>query len=205
VIATGLLTTMVVASSPGESHRFMTLPMLTFPLLGLYLIPDLPRRSQAGLGIVLATPVVFSLIWSMVALPVFRQFAPDRYALGIHRMDCREAAGARLFEPVRATYTPASVWYAWAGCHPIVAPGRSLGTGQQIDVGRPIFGKPAVERLSALFVAPHDELVVACPAGEGGDVVCAHVPDSSCVPAGSAWRACLLGAGERSAVLTRLR
>jgi hypothetical protein len=201
-----ILTTVVIANSPGESHRFMTLPMLVLPLLGLYATPIGKPVLRGALVLVLVTPIVYTLVWAIARESAFRPFGPDRYAVGIHRMDCRAATAARLFEPVRPFYAPASAWYAWAGCHPIMAPARSLGGGQIVDVGRPVFGRAALQSLSARFVEPGSDLKVACPITATDDPICRYaIERGGCQPSGTDWVVCALTPGDRTRLTANLR
>ena len=201
------LITVVVAGSAGESHRFMTLPMVVLPLVGLH-VAELAWRPAVrwGVAVVLGAPVICTLVWAIVTVPAFRRFVPDGYAEGIHRVDCRDATGARLFETAQPTYIPSPSWYMWAGCHPVLAPGRSNGVGEAIDVGRPINGRAAMVALSQSFVSATEDLTVSCPVGMStDDPVCRYAPPrDACVAAGTAWRRCALTAADRRFLLAHL-
>jgi hypothetical protein len=198
VMGCGLLTTVVAGKSEGESHRFMTLPMVALPVVGLGFVAHAGRRWAAALlALALGAPVVCGAVWAVAGEPIFANFTPDKYAPGIHELDCRAIAGAALGEPAQPTYVPGRGAYVWAGCHPVLTPGRTVGTGNTgdfPDVGRPIDGPPALAALSRRFLGPTQDLVVACPADEVRDPVCrlAAAPGATCTPAGSGWRRCVL-------------
>jgi hypothetical protein len=187
-----LLTTVVVAHSDGESHRFMTLPMVVLPLLGLHAVEGADRQVRRGLAVVLGVPVICSVAWAIATGHVFESFRPRSYAAGIPGVDCRAATGARLFEPARPTYVPRATFYLWAGCHPVLAPGNTRGEGALIDVGQPLAGPEALLVLQERFVRPGASLAAACPARpEEDDPVCAvAVARGRCAASGSEWRVC---------------
>jgi hypothetical protein len=199
VMGCGLLTTVVAGKSEGESHRFMTLPMVALPVVGLGFVAQAGRRwASALLALALGAPVVCGAVWAVAGTPMFVPFTAGNYAPGIHQLDCRAVTGAALGEPAQPTYVPGRGAYVWAGCHPVLTPGRTAGTGATgdfPDVGRPIDGPPAFAALTRRFLTPAQDLVVACPTDEARDPICrlaAAARGASCVSAGTGWRRCLL-------------
>jgi hypothetical protein len=203
---TALLTTLVVAGTPPESHRFMTLPQLVLPLTVLFLVASMRLLERVAAAAALLIAAGFSLAWAGLSEPTLEEhFRVDGYATGIHRVDCRAATGARLFEPARPTYVPRSDWYMWTGCHPVLAPGQSMGLGNRVDVGRPLFETPALVALAQHFLDPTQELTIACPADRVDDPICREaLARPGCSQSGAHWRRCLLPAAERDALLARL-
>jgi hypothetical protein len=192
-IGCSLLTMIVIAGSAGESHRFMTLPMVVMPVIGLWLVQIAEGRARWALIVVLALPAVATIVWAIALTPLFQHFAPDAYAPGIHEIDCRRATGSRIFEPVRPTYVPASAWYVWAGCHPVFAPGESPAVGP-LDVGRPLGTELALARMLGSDFQKIGPPVVTCPVGprwKNRDDICDHaVRHSTCTAQGQEFVGC---------------
>src|SRR5262249_6478058 len=132
-LSTFLLTCLVVADTPGESHRFMTLPEMMLPLLTLLVLLELPPAGRAFAGIALLVPSVFSARWAIDMEPELRlNYRTSSFSRGMYGVDCRADTGAELFEKPAPTYVSQPEWYLWSGCHPVFAPGRWGGKGTTV-------------------------------------------------------------------------
>jgi hypothetical protein len=193
-IASTLLTTVVVADIPPESHRFMTLPEVVLPLLVLAMMREASPLGRYGAALVLTVPAIWTLIWTIGIQPLLvSDFREGNFAVGIDGVDCRAATGARLFERATPTYIPERAWYLWTGCHPTLAPAQSGGEGTRVDVSRPIYGKAALAALAGRFVAQGREVRLACPIDDRHDPVCMYArARSACGPSGDSWEVCTL-------------
>jgi hypothetical protein len=201
--STALLTCLVVAQIPAESHRFMTLPEVVIPTLALLAFGATTAPLRVALALPLAASMGASLAWAIHNQPLLQeQFRPERYAPGLHQVDCRAATGARLFERATPTYAPPGTWHLWAGCHPVLAPGTLEDGGDVVDVHWPLFGKSALAALDRTFAGAADDVVAACPASAADDPVCRYArARDRCAPAGTGWQRCRVTAADRAALL----
>lgn len=205
-VACLLLTTVVLARSPGESHRFMTLPCVVIPLSGLVAVKSARPWARVALALALGVPAISTIGWAMWVRPHVSAMTPNSYAPGIDRVDCRASTGARLFERVLPTYVPSANFYLWAGCRPVLAPGNAAGIGENVDVGRPLGGRAALSLLNDRFVPPEADLTVACPDTDARDPACRlGATRGECVRAGDGWRTCVLSPADRTELLTAWR
>ncbi len=202
-MSTVLLTCVVVASRPGESHRFMTLPQLVLPLLVLYVVDQMPTLERVGAATALFVPITFTVFWAIdVESELQLAYRVESFSAGMHGLDCREATGARLFEQPRPTYVSKLEWFMWTGCHPVLAPGRRAGKGPKMDVHGPLVEREAVIALGAHFVGPAEDLHVACPIAASGDAICRKAEAvGNCVQMGTDWRTCAVSTADRQALL----
>ena len=117
---------------------------------------------------------------------------------------CRARAGARLGEKTRVSYVEPAGLYLYAGCRPTFVAGPSASL-QKIKVGRPQFGRPAIEEIDRNMLSPEAPLAVACLSGvPSSDLVCGHgLARRACDKAGSAFETCTLSAPERARLLGR--
>jgi hypothetical protein len=202
VLSTFLLTCLVVADTPGESHRFMTLPEMMLPLLSLLVLLQLPPAGRALAAIALLVPSLFSARWAIDMEPELRlHYRTDSFSRGMYSVDCRAQAGAALFEKPVPTYVAPEQWYIWSGCHPVFAPGRWGGKGTTVDVNGPMVGDAALSALSHTFVKGGEDLRFACPANDSSDRICGLVSASNRCRESGSWRVCDLSGSERSALL----
>jgi hypothetical protein len=203
VLALGilLLTCVQAGESPGESHRFMTLPQVLLPLSLLLAIEAAPVAMRVLIALALIFPATFTAAWDarMESAILVPDFLPDSFARGIHAVDCRRATGARLFERAQATYAPKDEWYMWTGCRPVLAPSEKPPPEYLVNSKRPIFGAAALDAFEQRFLPqPGLELRVACPTGPQSDAVCRFaLARGRCEAAGTRWQWCALGSPER--------
>jgi hypothetical protein len=198
LLSTLLLTCIVVADSPGESHRFMTLPEVLLPLLTLFVVLELPLAGRAIAALALLVPAFFSARWAINMEAELRQhFSSANFSPGMEAVNCRAEAGAELFEKPAPTYVPEREWYIWSGCHPLFAPGEQRGEGTTVDVAGPLFHEEALSALVNTLVSPDAELRVACPARDSSDGICRRISGSSRCRESGSWRVCALSASER--------
>ena len=201
-LSTFLLTCVVVADIPGESHRFMTLPEMTLPLLTLLVLPELPAAGRAVAAIALLVPAFFSARWAIDMQPELRlHYRSDSFSPGMRAVDCRAGAGSELFEKPEPTYASQRDWFIWSGCHPVFAPGLWGGTGTTVDVNGPIVQEAALSALARVFIDPDADLRVACALNDDSDRICRRLPASARCHESGSWRVCSLTAGERRALL----
>ncbi|MES1165994.1 MAG: hypothetical protein ABUR63_09555, partial [Verrucomicrobiota bacterium] len=201
IAATAALTAIDVNGMALESHRFMTVCEIIFPLAALVLLARLPAGHWERLPLIgaLLISAVSSYHWSQYGLG-------DPDAWFTNDVDCRKSAGAGFFERPRPTYIPAKSLYAFAGCRAVFFPGtpNTNSWGGLLFNGYPTGGKGALELLHRQFVPPRENLQAACPVGEETkDPVCEFAKSGGrCRHAGAAFETCEITPEDRARLLT---
>jgi hypothetical protein len=200
-----------------EVHRFATAPMLLAPFFAFLLLARAARdaatpafaRSAAGAiaFVSLAAPAFSTIEW--LAGPADSALEASKGFWGtdhFYTTDCRAAVGAKIGDPTRPTYVTQDLWYLYAGCRPLVAPGPEAGHGQdrhELLIGMPDVGPNALRRLHA-WLGPGDSLAAYCNAGGvgGDDSVCAAARgEKTCRPRTKLVDECTLTGPMRRALL----
>jgi hypothetical protein len=184
-----------------ENHRFITICQVVFPMAALMLLAQLPDGRWERM------PLIGALLISAVSTFHWTQYgvgAPDAWFT--NSVDCRQSAGAQLFEKPRPTYIPARIMFAFSGCRPVFVPGIPTGDNDwagRLMNGSPSTGRGAFELLHSRFVGAAEALVVACSRdGADGDPACTFARRTGrCKPAGAMFETCELNADERRHLL----
>jgi hypothetical protein len=212
-----LFTCLEIDHAPIESHRWVTLPFILAPLLAtVWLVEAARSRGPAAVAagwpavviyVALGLGAISTVEWlaSGVALRECRRHQNfDGYgaAARFYDVGCRARAGATLGEATRVTYVESAGAYLYTGCRPtfIAGPPSSLHV---VKVGRPQFGRGAIDEIDRNMLPAGAPLDVACLAeASSSDPVCGHDrgPHGA---AGSAFETRTLSAAERARLLGR--
>jgi hypothetical protein len=170
--------------SPVECHRFVTAAFLFSPIFSVLFLASLDAahvsgelRALASFFILGANGLVVAsgLTWIVSIAPRVAETHQAMLGAGdLYAVDCRKQAGASLLSPVRPTYIEASIWYMYAGCRPVVAPGK-IDPGWGMGVRDPVVDVAAFVELDDKIARRDEPIVLACnrrPAG-APDRVCA--------------------------------
>lgn len=213
------LTCLDFEGKAAESHRFATALFVAAPLLAALAIA---RQTRIGGGLAasgIASMVMYLTIGLGVASTVewlvsgvaLRQCASVKNRINgwssdrFYDVDCRRDTGTRLGESTTQTYVDTSGFYLWAGCHPVFAPAPPVGPGEhKVKIGKPWFGRSAVDQLRQCLPSPSDRLAVVCLTAIGGpnlDPVCARAAAlGPCRLSGTAFTSCSLDGPARAAL-----
>jgi hypothetical protein len=119
--------------------------------------------------------------------------------------------GSSLGETPRATYISRPLWYLYAGCRPVLAPGHAgQGNWKDMDM-EPEFSTTALAALDAKFVLPGMGLRTICPRRDElpapvQDAICSRaLAGPSCRREGDFLVACDLSAADRRELLAEPR
>lgn len=205
------LTCLDFEGKAAESHRFATALFIAAPLLAALAIAREARTAEGLAASGIAAVVMYVTIGLGVASTVewlesgvaMRQWAGVKPRIEgwssnrFYDVDCRGETGTSLGERTTQTYVDTSGFYLWAGCHPVFAPAPPIGPGEhKVKVGKPWFGRSAVEQLRQRLPLPGDRLAIVCLTVNGRpspDPVCARAAAlGPCQPRGSAFTACSL-------------
>jgi hypothetical protein len=172
--------------TPLECHRFVTAVSFLAPVFGLFwLAPDgaiTAVDTLRGVG----TPAALLVSGAIVATAVstmgwLHNVAPKtahrhtRYFTNddLYAVDCR-AEGARFGQRPRPEYIAKAIWYRYAGCVPVFAPGKSVGRQWAVKIGAPQFERAALLELHRTMLTDADVLRAECPLGKTKDPICAY-------------------------------
>jgi hypothetical protein len=145
-----------------EGHRFMTAARFTVPLIALMFAPRLPRASLSSFLLLapIAAGIVITFGYAYHRLP---HLGAPAAAKEQYPVNCRAEFGARVGTPTSPTFVDESIWYPYAGCHPIFAPAKNA-PGDVVLVGWPDTGRSAYAKMEASFF----------PRGAPARIVCAR-------------------------------
>lgn len=220
VVSTLLLTIVELNDQPLESHRFVTGILFIAPLLAAFVLlapgpgataegPSLAGKVALALAFALA--LVGSSLGAASTWDWITGVAPKKAHHHTHyftkedlyALDCNEAFGAERFEPAPARYLPKAIFYAYAGCRPLVTPAKN-DNRWALTIGNPYFEKAALGVLHERFVRPDEALGVVCESGQRKrtDPICAALPpETPCVPAGARAEVCTVPGDVRKRLL----
>jgi hypothetical protein len=175
-----------------ESHRFMTSSEILLPIVALLLLARLPAGQWERV------PILGALFLSVASTVFWYQFgigSPEEFFT--NNVDCRESAGAHLFEAPKPTYIVRSVWFPYAGCRPVMSPGLP-NDWRDLYTGGPDGGRRAFATLHTEFVKANEGLAAACPIASDADPVCRYARSHRlCVPSGKAFEVCQISPQDR--------
>jgi len=201
------LTTSDVNGGPPESHRFLTVALFVFPLVGVLCLDPWWRPGTLGRTLVLAALMLgagSTVLW----LSHYRRHpTPESYfrqrGKNLHTSDCRAVAGARFGQRPTVSYVEASVFYAYAGCRPSFVAGRRA-TSYWTRKEYPTLGLAGFQQLDREMLAADAPVDAVCPTGRrpgDTDPVCTYaLARPGCVPEGSDYVRCPLAPGDRRAI-----
>jgi hypothetical protein len=201
------LTTSDVNGGPPESHRFLTVALFVFPLVGVLCLDPWWRPGTLGRTLVLAALMLgagSTVLW----LSHYRRHpTPESYfrqrGKNLHTSDCRAVAGARFGQRPAVSYVEASVFYAYAGCRPSFVAGRRA-TSYWTRKEYPTLGLAGFQQLDREMLAADAPVDAVCPTGRrpgDTDPVCAYaLARPGCVPEGTDYVRCPLAPADRRAI-----
>ncbi|HVU51743.1 MAG TPA: hypothetical protein VHL80_13700, partial [Polyangia bacterium] len=180
-----------------EGHRFLTAARFLVPMLALLVASKLPRASFASLvllGFVLAG-VFSSAGYFIVRMPQKGVNATD----GQYQTSCRQDFGARLGEPIVATYVDQPIWYRYAGCRPIYAAGHD-GSPGVVFAGPPKLGPDGYAKMDRTIFPPGRPARVVCSSdAQKRSPICEKALSvGACAAAGAEALACEIPAAARA-------
>jgi hypothetical protein len=218
--STLLLTVIELNDEPLESHRFVTGILFVAPLLAAFALfapgrvatsepPRLFARLALPFAFVLA--LVGSGLGAASTWDWITGVAPKKAHRHSHyftkedlyALDCNTAFGAERFEGAQPRYLPRAIFYAYAGCRPLVTPAKSANHWA-LTIGNPYFEKAALGELHKRFVREDEPLGVVCESGnrKRSDPICAALPpETPCVPAGTRAELCTVSGAVRKRLL----
>jgi hypothetical protein len=197
------LTKVEINKSPLESHRFMTAASFVAALLGAL---SLRRHSAASIPtlLLLATlvfPAMSTLDWVLEICPVVCATPQSFGRQNFYAVNCLETCGARLGERTAPHYVDEAILHMFLGCRPTFTPGGAITWWRGIRTGGPAIGLDALRRLGEGMVGPDEPLQVECSPGDA-DAVCTLLRSKgACAPSGTLVEHCVLGPGDRRAIL----
>jgi hypothetical protein len=212
VVSMGLLTGLNTDGDGLNNHRFVTTLLLVSPLFGAYwlsLASGLATRYDVRPVLVsvlfLATvPSVFSTIEWLLG-PAKNDCESHKGFWGDHDFystDCRQQTAAVLGEVPQPTYVANNVWYLYAGCRPLFAPGPDVGQDNlQLIVSTPLLGAAGLQKLDR-WVARDGTIRAYCAPGDASDPICAHLSERGrCAPVTTELSGCALSHEARQDLL----
>jgi len=189
-----------------ESHRFLTVVRFAFPLSGVLALPREPRGSfsQVLTTMGLGAAAVSTLGYVFVRLPEHQ--APYAYQ-NQYETNCWKEMGARPGRRPVVSYINQSIWYLYAGCHPVYAPAQQTKESllpSYFKAGWASYGATALHELDSEMVPAGASLRAICPRNPAGDPICAHAEQTEqCKDLGTRVRACTLTGADRQQLLTQ--
>ena len=221
-----LLTRLEVNDEPLESHRFVTGILFTAPLVAALFLGA--RGAGLGDGLDAARPSPLHRALPLLGFALFlggaglgaasswdwmTELAPKKAHKHTHyftnedlyALDCPAAFGATRLERAAPRYLPKAIFYAYAGCRPVLAPAVKANRWD-LTIGNPYFDKAALKELDGRFVKAGEALGVVCERGARRrfDPICAALPpETACVPAGLRAELCTVDAAVRARLLGR--
>jgi hypothetical protein len=183
-----------------ENHRFMTVCQFLFPVAAVVTLAQLPAGHWERLPLIgaLLVAAASSVFWIQNGIG-----NPDEFFT--NDVDCRESAGARMFEAPRPTYIMRKRFFDYSGCRAVFYPGTPNVNDWSgvLYNGWPTGGRQTLETLHRKFVGAGEPLAAACPVDEwASDVVCTYaMTHTACVPAGKAFKVCQLSSADREQLL----
>jgi hypothetical protein len=182
----------------GEGHRFMTALRYVMPILGVLWLAVAPRLV---LSQVLAVGTVAASAFCTIGFATYRleEITASVSLNGMNEyqyaIDCRKAMGSRFGERPLPTYIDQRIWYLYAGCHPVFAPGGVGVDKKVLACGWPQYGGAALNELRTEMVRPGEPLRVACSTRVAGDDVCTRARQiGPCAAAGTDVDVCTIPA-----------
>jgi hypothetical protein len=209
VVSLVCLTHLTVNGDGLECHRFVTASLVISPLFAFYWI-GVPHGASLAGARSLAPGLAFVALAPPVASTVEWLVGPAEAALEAHKgfwgndnfyeTDCRLRTSARMGESTRSVYASHDIWYLYAGCRPLYAPGPNQGLDNHaLVISWPELGRDGLRTFDK-WMRPQDTLPVYCPAKapQDSDVVCATVrQQNSCRPMTDALDECSLSPDAR--------
>jgi len=182
-----------------EGHRYLTAARHVFPLFGLIWM------RRAGRGTLVSTLLLAAILsgaastfgYIRVRVPALGSFSHAEW----YEMDCRKEMDGRVNRTAEPTYISQTLWFSYAGCRPVFAPGLQrdgeLEPGVS-KVGGPAFRKQALRELDSQMVARDRPLRAICPTLVQEDAICEHAVTAACSPLGSNALSCWLSPEDRT-------
>jgi hypothetical protein len=211
------LTRLTINGGGLECHRFVVSALVQSPFFVFYWLAALRAQPQAAWArpvaaatalVAFAPAVVSTLEWWRGPAPHALESSKGFWGNdNFYTTDCVVRADAKLRDAVRPTYVAQDLWYLYAGCRPLFAPGPEPGHGQdnhELLIGWPELGIRGLARLDK-WLNREDILAVYCAPGASGhdDAVCdAARRANGCRRATSSLDACTLDARTRRALLS---
>jgi hypothetical protein len=202
-----------VDSAAVEGHRLVTASFIFAPIFGLLWLSRLRSEgvnrevravSACLVFAALALSTASGVQWLVSVAPRTCETHATFYGSGdLYDVDCRKQTRARLFARPKPTYIEPVLWYEYAGCRPILTPGRIDGTWGTA-LREPTMETAAMLALDQKIAAPDETVVAVCGREQTGkDAICDYaVHHAACTPAGTDFVECAITPQLRSVILS---
>jgi hypothetical protein len=147
-----------------EGHRFSTAGRVLVPTLAVLALSRVrPLWGSLALLAPLVAGVISTLAFAFHRLPEKKDIVMSD---AMYDVDCRAQYGARVGEPILATYVDQpywfqGFWYEYTGCRPVFTAGRDGPTGVVL-CGYPKIGPDGYAKMNGKFFPPAGAARVAC-------------------------------------------
>ena len=172
---------------PMENHRWVTAAYVLAPLVGAFLLADRSRRRPRALygpiglvALLIYLPnglaIASTTKWLTMGVGAGMRDSGYQGTDNLYRLDCRTGTGARMREPLVATYVDRRRPFPWIACHPslLAGPAEAAGGHKIKTLGGLASGPAALDDLARNILGPGQSLRVACwQVGAGSDPICA--------------------------------
>ncbi|HKO49898.1 MAG TPA: hypothetical protein VJV79_19340 [Polyangiaceae bacterium] len=181
-----------------EGHRFLTSARILTPLLGLLFL--ITKRWSSFVSVAVLGPIlagVFASIGFVYGrLPDYNRQTKSQYSA-----NCRTEYNARLGETMTPTWIEDTIWYEYAGCHPIFA-AAATPPGDVVLVGWPALGSSAFAKMDEHFFPRGEAARMVCSSDSTKTTpFCKKVQEiGQCHPQGTLAVECLISAEKRAEI-----
>lgn len=214
LVSLGLLCTLQINGSGTESHRFVTALMVLSPVFGIVWLQEAGRDLRVDRSTLIAAAIAGTgTMFCAVSTVQWVRSTAVRVCVGIkgyfgdglfYTTDCVERYGVGVGAGDHPAYVSSAIWFDYAGCHPLRAPGPDHQShGHKLVIGLPLLGWPGFAKLDR-WLSDSEDLGVVCPLSPTpSDPVCQALANnaSGCSVIGPGVQRCTVSKLERTELL----